>query len=249
MSVLFLDSSSKRLHLGLDTVFKSFDLEIGLAEELPSCLQEVCKQEGRDISDIQALVYANGPGSFTGLRSGLSFIKGLTHLRGVPLFGVSLFLGRGYHYAMKQNMKEKMKQSEISKTSTENSFCFYLKANATEIFSSTMCLSDNLSLSSVSQIEILPLDAKENTSFISLDDESLASNSINPAQSMSFLYEKLLCLRSAEGLYSEDSIDFGEHLVQWNSNDMPPVPVYGKVVQAKTLKERGVVLGQLPVKA
>ncbi len=41
------------------------------------------------IQDTKALVVAKGPGSFTGLRVGLSFAKGLCYALGVPLIGVS----------------------------------------------------------------------------------------------------------------------------------------------------------------
>jgi tRNA threonylcarbamoyladenosine biosynthesis protein TsaB len=41
-----------------------------------------------DIHDLKGLVTAAGPGSFTGLRVGLSFAKGLCHALGVPLFGI-----------------------------------------------------------------------------------------------------------------------------------------------------------------
>ena len=42
-----------------------------------------------DIHDQQAIVVATGPGSFTGLRVGLSTAKGLCHGLGVPLIGIT----------------------------------------------------------------------------------------------------------------------------------------------------------------
>jgi len=43
-----------------------------------------------DIHDLKCLVVATGPGSFTGLRIGLSTAKGLCHaLGGLPLIGIS----------------------------------------------------------------------------------------------------------------------------------------------------------------
>ena len=42
-----------------------------------------------DIHDLEALVVATGPGSFTGLRVGLSTAKGLCHALEVPIIGIS----------------------------------------------------------------------------------------------------------------------------------------------------------------
>jgi tRNA threonylcarbamoyladenosine biosynthesis protein TsaB len=42
-----------------------------------------------DVADLRALVVVNGPGSFTGLRVGLSTAKGLAHASGLPVFAIS----------------------------------------------------------------------------------------------------------------------------------------------------------------
>ena len=52
-------------------------------------LDENLRRAGVDIGDIEALACTAGPGSFTGLRVGLSLAKGLTNFGKVPLFGVS----------------------------------------------------------------------------------------------------------------------------------------------------------------
>jgi tRNA threonylcarbamoyl adenosine modification protein YeaZ len=44
---------------------------------------------GFDPSNIKAVAAAKGPGSFTGLRVGLSAAKGIAYSRGIPLIAVS----------------------------------------------------------------------------------------------------------------------------------------------------------------
>jgi len=44
---------------------------------------------GRDISDLKAVAVARGPGSFTGLRVGLSMAKGVAQGLDIPIIGVS----------------------------------------------------------------------------------------------------------------------------------------------------------------
>lgn len=44
---------------------------------------------GYDVRQVKALIIATGPGSFTGLRVGLSAAKGLCHALDVPIIGIS----------------------------------------------------------------------------------------------------------------------------------------------------------------
>jgi len=55
---------------------------------MPS-LDFILKTSEVDLNEIKSLVVALGPGSFTGLRVGLSVAKGLCHALDIPLIGVS----------------------------------------------------------------------------------------------------------------------------------------------------------------
>lgn len=52
-------------------------------------IDSVLQQSGLDLNDLDALVVTKGPGSFTGLRIGISTAKGLSIATGKPLVGIS----------------------------------------------------------------------------------------------------------------------------------------------------------------
>ena len=56
--------------------FREEVLEREHAEKLPHFCEAVLKESNTDISDLAAIAVSIGPGSFTGLRIGLSFAKG-----------------------------------------------------------------------------------------------------------------------------------------------------------------------------
>ncbi|TYT75590.1 tRNA (adenosine(37)-N6)-threonylcarbamoyltransferase complex dimerization subunit type 1 TsaB [Desulfobotulus mexicanus] len=52
-------------------------------------IEGVIDDAGMDINSLDALVTTLGPGSFTGLRIGVSTLKGLAMAKGLPMFGFS----------------------------------------------------------------------------------------------------------------------------------------------------------------
>lgn len=67
------------------------------SQTLMPMIDSALKQSGLEISDIDLLVSANGPGSFTGLRIGVSAVKGLAHAAGIPVVGVSTLEAMAYN--------------------------------------------------------------------------------------------------------------------------------------------------------
>ena len=67
-------------------------------ELLPNllCLLQQAKVE---ISSIEAIIVAKGPGSFNGLRVGISTAKGLTSALNIPLLGVNTLEAEAYPFA------------------------------------------------------------------------------------------------------------------------------------------------------
>jgi tRNA threonylcarbamoyladenosine biosynthesis protein TsaB len=61
----------------------------GFAHVLFACAEELLKRHGCEVEDVECFAAASGPGSFTGLRVGLSFVKGLAEATGKPAVAVS----------------------------------------------------------------------------------------------------------------------------------------------------------------
>ncbi len=59
------------------------------AEKENVLVAEVLAESGTTMSELQAVAVGIGPGSYTGLRIGLSAAKGLCHALGVPIIGLS----------------------------------------------------------------------------------------------------------------------------------------------------------------
>ncbi len=59
--------------------------------ELAAAVKDLMNKCGVDPSDLSLLVCALGPGTFTGLRIGLAFVKGLALSLRIPIIGVPTF--------------------------------------------------------------------------------------------------------------------------------------------------------------
>lgn len=58
------------------------------SEKLPLFFESLCDQTGFDLRDLHGIAVSIGPGSFTGLRVGLSYAKGLAFSSNLPLVPV-----------------------------------------------------------------------------------------------------------------------------------------------------------------
>lgn len=59
------------------------------AEKLHVFIEEVIKEATLKMQDLEAIAVSKGPGSYTGLRIGVSAAKGLCYALGVPLVSIS----------------------------------------------------------------------------------------------------------------------------------------------------------------
>jgi len=67
------------------------------SQTLMPIIDSILKQAELKISDIDLIAVANGPGSFTGLRIGVSAVKGLAHAAGKPVVGISSLTAMAYN--------------------------------------------------------------------------------------------------------------------------------------------------------
>lgn len=59
------------------------------AEKLHVFMEEILSETGISARDLKAITVSKGPGSYTGLRIGVSSAKGLCYALGIPLISVS----------------------------------------------------------------------------------------------------------------------------------------------------------------
>ena len=59
------------------------------SEKINVFIQEVIAQAGVTLKDLQAVAVSSGPGSYTGLRIGISTAKGLCYALDIPLIAIN----------------------------------------------------------------------------------------------------------------------------------------------------------------
>lgn len=68
---------------------RAWRTDLNHTKQLFTTIEEVMKAAGATMGDLKAVIVAIGPGSFSGLRVGVSAAKGLAAALGIPLTGVN----------------------------------------------------------------------------------------------------------------------------------------------------------------
>ena len=94
-------------------------------EKLPGFVKKAFDQSNKTVSNIDAIAVSIGPGSFTGLRIGLGFSKGMAFSRGLPIIPVPTMLSLAY------SLKDKEPKNGILFSHSKKVFyqCFEWKNN------------------------------------------------------------------------------------------------------------------------
>ncbi len=67
------------------------------SETLLPLIDQSLASIGKAVADLTAIVVANGPGSFTGIRIALSTVKALAHALAIPVYTASTLRALAYH--------------------------------------------------------------------------------------------------------------------------------------------------------
>jgi len=97
------------------------------AEIILPLIESLLRESRRNLVDISAFAISIGPGSFTGLRIGLSTIKGLAYGCSIPVLGISTLLANAARV-----------------TDHEGLICSFLNARKSEVYASLFRKDGNL---------------------------------------------------------------------------------------------------------
>lgn len=93
MNILALDCAVSKFSIGIETekgkIFTTYDIGMRQSEMIVPALQNALSLAEINVSDLNYTAVTIGPGSFTGLRLGLSALKALTFAYDIPCFGLS----------------------------------------------------------------------------------------------------------------------------------------------------------------
>ena len=102
MNILSLDCAVTRISLAVKTdskfISETYDIGMRQSEILVPVIDEVLSKAELKPSELNATVLTIGPGSFTGLRLGISALKAIELAYGVPVYGVSSLEAYAYAY-------------------------------------------------------------------------------------------------------------------------------------------------------
>ena len=105
--ILSIETSSKICSVGLLSNGKNLGFIEKLdgkkhAELLPEFVEKLLKKNKVQVKSIDAIAVSIGPGSFTGLRVGLSFAKGVAYAIKCPIIPVPTILSIAYSLRKKK---------------------------------------------------------------------------------------------------------------------------------------------------
>jgi len=106
MNLLGIESSSRKLSVGLmkEESFSELHSEKinDTANSLPQLSKKIINNASLSFEDLDTICISAGPGSFTGLRVGMSYAKGIAMALDIPIVPVSTFDSLAYNNSSKE---------------------------------------------------------------------------------------------------------------------------------------------------
>lgn len=102
MNILAIDTSTKVSTISIvceDRIITEYSINLHFthSQTIMSMCEEILKTTGIHLSEIDAFAVCTGPGSFTGLRIGISCIKGMAYALNKPCISVSTLDALSYN--------------------------------------------------------------------------------------------------------------------------------------------------------
>jgi len=104
------ESSESKSHASMVTIF----------------IKELLEEKGIRVNDLEAIAVSKGPGSYTGLRIGVSVAKGIAYAASIPVIGIET------PFSMFWGMAENLELNKVSATNTL--FCPMIDARRMEVY-------------------------------------------------------------------------------------------------------------------
>ena len=106
--ILLIETATKSCSVSLSSENKiiackeEVNKQYSHAEKLTIFITELFKTQDFSIKDLDAIAVSKGPGSYTGLRIGVSTAKGLCYALDIPLISVSTLKAMAFRMAQKE---------------------------------------------------------------------------------------------------------------------------------------------------
>jgi tRNA threonylcarbamoyl adenosine modification protein YeaZ len=231
-SIILLDTSDKRCDFALSKIndseissikTHSFLPKIGLTEELDFELRTFLEKENQKFSEIKYLVCSTGPGSFTGLRTGISFSQGIAFGLRIPIFYMTRFLAVSYYL---------LEESKLNRC-----LSLILRANKQEFFSSEISIFVEKKNKTFELSKIGIVSEEENLT----EGEMVDISELSIDQLAVGYMQGFVNIRDNSKIFDKDAkLRNSEHFSIWEIGDPVQEPHYIKGPQALTLEERGI---------
>lgn len=214
-------------------VEESHDPENNHAKNATLFIDTLLKRQGLRVKDLGAVCVGKGPGSYTGLRIGVSVAKGICYGSGIPLLAV------GSLQAMAQGVAEMIVDDKLR--SIPNLLCPMIDARRMEVYNQLFSVNAD-AVTAVTEVEAKVLDANSFSDYLSENKVLFFGNGSAKAKGV---------ITSSNALFINDfkpSARFMIHLAEklYNQNKFEDVayfePFYLKNFVATVAKNK--VLGQ-----